>query len=99
MTLLKLPLKIIAVPFIITLTVLVAVMMFLFQLAEWLFILASSILGLGGVALLITGDIYGGIGILVMAFLISPYGLPAIAEWFTGLLDSLNSSLKCFVVS
>lgn len=99
MTLLKILLKIIAMPFVLMLTILVAVMMFFFQLSGWIFVLISSILGLGGAALLFTGDTYGGIGVLVMAFLISPYGLPAVAEWIAELLDSLNASLKCFIVS
>lgn len=90
-------LKIIAVPFVVVLTILVAVMLFFFQLSGWIFLLASSILGFGGAALLFTGDTISGIAVLVMAFLVSPYGLPAIAAWLTGLLDSLNYSLKSFI--
>jgi hypothetical protein len=90
-------LKIIAVPFVVVLTILVAVMLFFFQLSGWIFWLASSILGFGGAALLFTGDTVSGIVVLVMAFLVSPYGLPAIAEWITILLDDLNHSLKCFI--
>jgi len=96
---LKIIFKIIAIPFVIVLTILGAVMMFFFQLSGWIFVLVSSILGLGGAALLFTGDTYGGIGVLVIAFLVSPYGLPAIAEWIADLLDSLNYSLKCFITS
>ncbi|RFZ77596.1 hypothetical protein DS742_17425 [Lacrimispora amygdalina] len=99
MPLLKILLKIIAIPFVLMLTILVAVMIFFFQLSDWISVLVSSILGLGGAALLFTGDTYCGIGVLVMAFLISPYGLPTIAEWIAELLCSLNASLKCFIVS
>jgi len=69
------------------------------MLSEWIFIIISSILGIGGAILLFTGDISGGIGVLVIAFLISPFGLPAVAEWIANLLDSLNYSLKCFITS
>lgn len=99
MTLLKILLKIAAIPFIIALTILIAVMMFFFQLSGWVFVLVSSILGLGGAVLLFSGEIYNGIGVLVIAFLVSPYGLPAIVEWVVDLLDSLNYSLKCFITS
>lgn len=95
----KLIFKIIAIPFVVALTILGAVLMFFFQLSGWIFVIVSSVLGLGGAALLFKGDIYGGIGVLVIAFLVSPYGLPAIAEWIADLLDSLNYSLKCFITS
>ena len=96
---LKLLLKIIAIPFVVGLTILGAVIQFFFMLSEWIFIIISSILGIGGAILLFSGDTYGGIGVLVIAFLVSPYGLPAIAEWIADLLDSLNYSLKCFITS
>ena len=38
-----------------------------------------------------------GITWLVMAFLLSPFGLPAVAEWLICKLDGLNYSLKCFI--
>ena len=96
---LKLLLKIIAIPFVVGLTILGAVIQFFFMLSEWIFIIISSILGIGGAILLFSGDTYGGIGVLVIAFLISPFGLPAVAEWIANLLDSLNYSLKCFITS
>jgi len=95
----KLIFKIIAIPFVVGLTIIGAVIQFFFMLSEWIFVIVSSILGIGGAILLFTGDTYGGIGVLVIAFLISPFGLPAIAEWIANLLDSLNYSLKCFIMS
>jgi len=95
----KLIFKIIAIPFVVGLTILGAVIQFFFMLSEWIFVIVSSILGIGGAILLFTGDTYGGIGVLVIAFLISPFGLPAIAGWIADLLDSLNYSLKCFIMS
>lgn len=95
----KLIAKIIALPFILALTVLVAVLGFLCSLSGWLASIAASLLGLLGVLALLMG--YGaGVGVpaLVMAFLLSPFGLPAFAEWIIGLLDGLNYSLKAFVM-
>ena len=38
-----------------------------------------------------------GIQGLVIAFAVSPFGLPAVAEWLIDKLDSLNYSLKSFI--
>ena len=35
----------------------------------------------------------------VGAFLMSPYGLPALADWLIGKLDGLNESLKGFIAN
>lgn len=99
MTLLKIPLRIIAMPFVSMLTILVTIMMFFFQLSGWIFVLTSSIPALSGWLCYSQGDTYGGIGVLIMAFLISLYGLPTIAEWIAKLLNSINASLKYFIVS
>ena len=61
-------------------------------------------LGVWGVVNLLEG--YGsdnpgsksqGIQGLVIAFAVSPFGLPAVAEWLIDKLDSLNYSLKSFI--
>ena len=74
-------LKILAAPFVVVLTVLAAVVSFLFCMATAVFVVACVVLTLLAVALFISGQTLGGIVFLVLAFLISPYGIPAIAEW------------------
>ena len=49
------------------------------------------------VALFISGQTLGGIVFLVLAFLISPYGIPAIAEWLVDKLHNLNFALRGFI--
>lgn len=93
-------LKIIAIPFIIALTLIVAFASFIFSISEWICTAAAGLLAVGAVVTLATGGaLYTVIGLFVMAFLISPYGIVAVIEWFIGLLDSLNCSLKSFVTS
>lgn len=95
----KLIAKIFVLPFILALTLLVAVLGFLFSLSGWLFSLAASVLGILGFLTLVTGGgTYAGIAVMVMAFLISLFGLPAVADWIVGKLDDLNYSLKAFVM-
>ena len=43
------------------------------------------------------GGTAAGIGGMVIAFLISPFGLPAVAGWIIEKLADLNYSLKCFL--
>lgn len=93
----KLIAKIIAVPFVVALTIITAFMNFLLFLSGWIFGLASFILGIGGAGVLFSGDTFGGIVLLIMAFAVSPFGLPAIAEWAADKLGDLNYSLKGFI--
>ena len=95
----KLIAKIIALPFILALTLLVAVLGFLFSLSGWLFSIAAAVLGiLGGLSLIMGYGAAVGVPALIMAFLISPFGLPAVADWIIDKLDDLNYSLKTFVM-
>ena len=90
-------LKILAAPFVVVLTVLAAVVSFLFCMATAVFVVACVVLTLLAVALFISGQTLGGIVFLVLAFLISPYGIPAIAEWLVDKLHNLNFALRGFI--
>ena len=92
--------KIFALPFLLVLSLLAAVLMFLFDVAGWFLSLASGILAVIAVGLFVLQhQPGGGVAFLVLAFLLSPYGLPAIAEFLIGLLDELNYSLRRFITS
>ena len=95
--LLKLPLKIIAIPFIPVLFLLSLILLFFGWASESIFAFVSLLFGVGGVIILCQGRAYAGIGILVIAFLISPFGIPAIAVWLADVLDDFEDSLKCFI--
>ena len=90
--------KILAAPFVLVLTLLVAMLSFLLSLSAGLLSILASVLGLLSVLMLfVEKDISTGIAGLLMAFAISPFGLPAVAEWLIDKLDSLNYSLKSFI--
>lgn len=95
--------KIIALPFILALTILVAVLNFLTSVSTGILSVIASLLALLSVVALVTANgnayyIQTGIAGLVGGFLISPFGLPALAGWITDLLDGLNDALKGFVM-
>ena len=89
-------LKLLAAPFVLALTLLVAVLNFAFSFASWVFCALSFLCLIGALFALFTGDRWGIQG-LVIAFAVSPFGLPAVAEWLIDKLDSLNYSLKSFI--
>ena len=75
----RLILKLIAAPLILFLTVLVAVLLFLFSLSSFLLTAASVIMVLLGVGLFFISYPVGGVIYLGIAFLLSPFGLQAVA--------------------
>jgi len=96
---LKLTIKIIAIPFVLTLTIIHAFVKFLLFLSGKFFAIASLICGVGGAYTLFSGgNTVSGIALLAAAFLISPYGIPAIAQGLADLLDGMNNSLKGFII-
>lgn len=92
--------KILAAPFVVILTLLVAILNFFSLLSSWIFVLLSFLLGIAGIIMLaMHGPVYNGVGLLVMGFLVSPFGLPAVGAWIVGKLDDLNYSLRDFIAS
>ena len=75
-------LKILAAPFVVALTLLVAIVSFLYCVA-------SALCHIGCVVLTLLA--------LVLAFLVSPFGIPAIADWLMDRLYSLKYSLQDFI--
>ena len=90
-------LKILAAPFVVVLTILAAVVSFLFCMATAVCVVACVALTLLAVVLFIGGQTLGGAVFLVLAFLVSPYGIPAIADWLVERLYSLNYALRDFI--
>ena len=95
----RLILKLIAAPFVVLLTVLVAVLLFLFSLSSFFLTAASVIVGLLGVGLFFLGYPVGAVAYLVIAFLLSPLGLQAAADFIIGKMADLNLSLRQFITS
>ena len=80
----KFVLKILFAPVIAVLVVLVSVLSLILNLSAWVFGIASTILGILGLAVLLLDNAANGVIILVIAFLVSPIGLPMLAAWMLG---------------
>lgn len=80
----KFVLKILFAPVIAALVVLVSALALILNLSAWVFGIASTILGILGLAVLLLDNAANGGIILVIAFLVSPVGLPMLAAWMLG---------------
>ena len=95
----RLLLKFISLPFILITWV-------LYGVCRLLVLASGVILGILSVMALIAATVLffkagaiSGAALLIIAFLISPYGIPRLAAWLTGKLGGVNYALREFVMS
>ena len=94
---LKLLLKILVAPVILALTLFVWLCAGLVYLSGLVLGLISMVIALLGVAVLLTCSLQNGIILLVMAFLISLFGLPMAAIWLLGKVQDLKFIIQDLV--
>ena len=91
---LKLGLKILAVPVVLALTLFTWLCFWLLYVSSFIFGLASTVVALLGIAVLVTYSPQNGIILLVIAFLVSPLGLPMAAVWLVGKVQDLRYAIQ-----
>ena len=91
---LKLLLKILAAPVILLLTLAIWICVGGVYISGLVLGLISMVIALLGVAVLITYSPQNGLILLVVAFLISPYGLPMAAIWLLGKVQDLKFTIQ-----
>ena len=94
MTALKLILKIVIAPVILRLTLAIWICVGLVYVSGLVLGLLSTVIALLGVAVLVTYSPQNGLILLVIAFLISPYGLPMLAAWLLAKLHVLRYAIQ-----
>ena len=77
----KFILKILFAPVIAVLAIVIWILALSLRLSAWFF---GTIFGILGFAILLLDSVTNGIIVLVIAFLISPVGLPMLAAWLIG---------------
>ena len=97
MKILKCLLMIVTAPVILVLTLFVWLCMGLIYISGLVLGLLSTVIALLGVAVLITYSPQNGAILLIMAFLISPMGLPLAAIWLLGKGQSLKFAIPDWV--
>ena len=97
MKILKCLLMLVTAPVILVLTLFVWLCMGLIYISGLVLGLLSMVIALLGVAVLLTYSLQNGLILLVMAFLISPVGLPLAAIWLLGKVQSLKFAIQDWV--
>ena len=97
MKILKYLLMIVTAPVILVLTLFVWFCTGLIYISGLVLGLLSTVIALLGVAVLITYSLQNGVILLVMAFLISPMGVPLAAIWLLGNVQSLKFAIQDWV--
>ena len=86
--------KILLFPIVLALTLLVAFCRFFCLFSGMVLGIVAFLLFLLGIVVLFAGRVDGFIGFLVLAWLVSPYGLPLAASWLTERVADFNQMLK-----
>ena len=94
MFLLKLLLKVLAAPVILVLTLFVWICVGIVYISGLVLGFISMIVALLGVAVLVTYSPQNGLTLLLIAFLISPFGLPKLAFWLLGKVQDLKFAIQ-----
>ena len=94
MKILKYLLMIITAPVILVLTLFVWLCTGLIYISSLVLGLLSTVIALLGVAVIITYSPQNGVILLVIAFLISPMGLPLVAIWLLGKVQDFEFAIQ-----
>ena len=97
--LVKLLLKIVVAPVVLFLTLAIWICVGLVYVSGLVLGLLSMVIALLGVPVLVTYSPQNGLILLVIAFLISPFGLPKLAFWLLGKVQDLKFAIQDLVYS
>lgn len=86
--------KVLLFPIVLALSVLVALCRFFCLFSGLVLGILSGLLFLLGLVVLFAGRVDGFIGFTLLAWLVSPYGLPLVASWLTERVADFNRLLK-----
>lgn len=89
--------KLLAFPFVLITGLLYLICKFLVIASGAVLGILSGMVFLASLVLFFTAGMWAGLAWLVIAFLISPYGLPMAAAWLVGMIGGANHALRDFV--
>ena len=92
----KLIFKILTVPVTLAIDLFTLICIGIISCSAMLLRLVSGIIGILGIAVLVTYSPKNGLILLTIAYLVSPMGVPMIAVWLLGGLQSISRILKYF---
>lgn len=92
-------LKLLTLPFVMLTGILYLFCKFFVLVSGTVLGILSGIVFLAAVALFFVAGFWPGISWLLIAFLISPYGLPMLAIWLVGMIGGINGAHRDFMLS
>ena len=92
----KLIIKILTAPVVLVIDLFTLICIGVISFSGMLLRLVSGIIAILGVAVLATYSPKNGLFLLTIAYLVSPMGVPMIAVWLLGGLQSISRTLKYF---
>ena len=92
----KLIFKILTVPVTLAIDLFSLICIGIISCSAMLLRLVSGIIGILGIAVLVTYSPKNGLILLTIEYLVSPMGVPMIAVWLLGGLQSISRTLKYF---
>jgi len=95
----RLILKLFALPFVMLTGILYLFCKFFVLASGAVLGILSGIVFLAAIALFFIVGFWPGMAWLVIAFLLSPYGLPMLAAWVVGMIGGVNEALRDFMFS
>ena len=93
----KFILKILFAPVIAALAIFIWLCGLMLSMSAWVFGLVSTLLGILGFAILLVDNATNGIIVLIIAFLVSPVGLPMVGAWLIGQMQKFRYFLQSAV--
>ena len=94
----RLLLRILAAPVVVILTLFVWICSAILYCSAYLLGLAVSLVGLMALAMFISGSVRNALLLLILAYLISPLGLPMAAAWLLARVQDLRYAIMDAVV-
>lgn len=93
----KFILKILFAPVIAVLAIFIWLCGLMLSMSAWAFGIVSTLLGILGFAILLVDNATNGIIVLIIAFLVSPVGLPMVGAWLIGQMQKFRYFLQSAV--
>lgn len=90
----KMILKILLLPVLLVLALIVAVGRFLCLFSTMLLSIVAAVFFFFSIGNFIMGDTAPAVGMLAIAFCVSPYGIPSLVSWLVERLDDLRRVIK-----
>lgn len=92
----KVILKILLTPVVLALTLIVWLCSALLYCSAFVFGLAGTLVGILALLVLLSGAVQNALILFIIAFLVSPMGLPMAAAWLLGKVQDLRYAIQSF---